>query len=292
MEVNKKLQRTVLITGCTSGFGKLLVNEFLKNGDYVVATGRNLTQRKEVFEIERKKFASHLIEMNLDVTVSQQVDEVVRSLGQLDILINNAGYGLFGALEDTSIEQIRHQMEVNFFGTAMVIQKALPLLRASRGKVFNFSSGFGIVGFPLTSVYCASKFAVEGLSESLGYELSPHNVQVCIVEPGAYRTSFGSKLVWGKDSLNKESAYSLQTTNYQKLRDKLVSRPNPPQPIEVAAKVCELSRRESLPLRVRLGKDTKSTYLLKRLIPGQVFFKMTNKVYRKMFLKKDLQVEQ
>ena len=124
--------RKVLITGATSGFGTLLVDAFLKNGDFVIATGRNLNSRKDLFEDERSKYRDHFLEIDLDVTNPQQIilaaDEVSRKCGILDILINNAGHGLFGALEDLENHEIRHQMEVNFFGTVDVTRAFLPML--------------------------------------------------------------------------------------------------------------------------------------------------------------------
>lgn len=225
--------RKVLITGATSGFGKLLVDAFLQNGDYVIATGRNIHSRKEIFEDERLKYKDHFQEIDLDVTNPDQVilaaDSVFKKFGSLDILINNAGYGLFGALEDLEKEEIRYQMEVNFFGTVDVTRAFLPMLRKSRGKIFNFSSVFGFMGFPLTSLYCASKYAIEGLTESLRAELAPHGVQVCLIEPGGYRTNFGKNLSWSQK--NPDSIYRLQMKNYRELHEK-VSKKNLRSPMK------------------------------------------------------------
>ncbi|MFP5387093.1 MAG: SDR family NAD(P)-dependent oxidoreductase, partial [Bacteriovoracia bacterium] len=113
--------RKVLITGATSGFGKLLADAFLRNGDIVIATGRKLNERRDVFEQERQAYPGKLFEYSLDVTDREEITAVIKSiestLNDIDILINNAGYGLFGALEDLTEEEIRYQMEVNFFGT-------------------------------------------------------------------------------------------------------------------------------------------------------------------------------
>jgi NAD(P)-dependent dehydrogenase (short-subunit alcohol dehydrogenase family) len=199
--------------------------------------------------------------------------------------VNNAGYGLSGALEDLSEEQVRMQMEVNFFGTVFLTQECLPLLRKSKGRIFNLSSAFGFVGFPLTSLYCASKFAIEGFSESLSHELSPLGVKVCVVEPGAYRTNFGTKMLWGAQSEDSKSPYFVQTTNYQRLQQKLTNRPNPPNPLEVAEKIVQLSNQKNVPLRVRCGKDSHATHIFKRLTPSQTFYNLSSRLYNKMFLK-------
>lgn len=130
--------RIVLVTGATSGFGKLIAQAFLNNGDLVIATGRNLKERKDIFSSERSSFHEKLMEFSMDVTNVNEINEVEKEVlqrfGKIDILINNAGYGLFGALEDLKDEEIRYQMEVNFFGTVNVTKIFLPLLRKSKGK--------------------------------------------------------------------------------------------------------------------------------------------------------------
>lgn len=280
------MKRTVVITGATSGFGTALVREFLSHGDTVVATGRNLSGRSDIFSAERAQYKGQLIEVNLDVTIESECNEfktfMENSGHSLDILINNAGYGLFGALADISMDQIRKQFEVNFFGMVRLTQSLLPLIIKSKGKIFNFSSVFGFSGFPLSSVYCASKFAVEGLSESLDYELRPHGVQVCLIEPGGYRTKFGSSSEWGNQ---KEKLYELQTNNYQALRNKMMTRKKYQDPKDLALGVWELSTRSSLPLRVPFGKDAKLTAALRKFLPERLLHQMSHKMFNKIFLK-------
>ncbi len=279
--------RKVLITGATSGFGKLLVDAFLQNGDYVIATGRNIYSRKEIFEDERLKYKDHFQEIDLDVTNPDQVilaaDSVFKKFGSLDILINNAGYGLFGALEDLEKEEIRYQMEVNFFGTVDVTRAFLPMLRKSRGKIFNFSSVFGFMGFPLTSLYCASKYAIEGLTESLRAELAPHGVQVCLIEPGGYRTNFGKNLSWSQK--NPDSIYRLQMKNYRELHEK-VSKKKPQEPNEVSKGLLKLSLKTKLPMRKVYGKDGLFSYILKNYIPERMYFFIMDNFLKIVLLRK------
>ncbi len=278
--------RKVLITGATSGFGKLLVEAFLKNGDLVIATGRSLSTRKEVFAIERSAYSDKIIEVTMDVTNKVEVEAAVKAVetkfGSIDILINNAGYGLFGALEDLEEEEIRYQMEVNFFGTVNVTKSFLPLLRKARGKIFNFSSVFGFMGFPLTGLYCASKYAVEGLTESLRGELAPHGVQVCLIEPGGYRTNFGNNLAWSQK--NPASIYSQQFNNYKTLHKKISQR-KPQQPSEVSEGILKLSKRSRLPMRKVYGKDGFMSHLLKRCLPSTVYFGIMDTVFKKVFMR-------
>lgn len=279
--------RKVLITGATSGFGKLLVQAFLRNGDTVIATGRNLPSRQEIYAQEREKYKDRLIELSLDVTVQEEIDKLVPQVeqraGGVDILINNAGYGLFGALEDLQEEEIRYQMEVNFFGTVKVTRAFLPMLRKSKGKLFNFSSVFGFMGFPLTSLYCASKYAVEGLTESLRGELAPHGVQVCLIEPGGYRTNFGSSLTWSLKS--GDSIYSQQFQNYKQLHTKISQR-KPQEPTEVSEGVLKLSMKSKLPMRKVFGKDGNFSHVLKRCLPSKIYFVLMDSVFKKVFMRK------
>ncbi len=277
--------RIVLITGATSGFGKLMTHAFLNHGDRVIATGRNLKERKDLFIQERALFGERFIELNMDVTNLSQVeeaqDEILKRFGHIDILINNAGYGLFGALEDLKDEEIRYQMEVNFFGTVNVTKTFLPLIRKVRGKIFNFSSVFGFMGFPMTSLYCASKFAVEGLTESLRGELAPHGVQLCLIEPGGYRTNFGNSLNW---STQADSSFKTQFQNYKNLHQKIASR-KPQDPSEVSYGILKLSLKSKLPMRKVFGKDATFSHVFRNLTPSCIYFSMMDFVYKKIFMR-------
>jgi NAD(P)-dependent dehydrogenase (short-subunit alcohol dehydrogenase family) len=274
--------RSVVVTGATAGFGKLLVQEFLKNGDQVIATGRKLTSRREIFVAEREQYAGRLIEKNLDVTDANERKEFAAfcktELKTVDVLINNAGFGLFGALEDTSEALIRRQMEVNFFGSAFMIQELLPSLRASRGKIVNLSSTFGFMAFPMASLYCASKYAIEGLSESLYYELAPHGVQVCLIEPGSYRTQFSQNMAWADGSEDARSAYAKQTRNFRGFQGKLSTRSNPPNPLEVATGIVRLCSRKKLPLRAVYGKDSRFSKVFRKFTPERLFLRAIGKM--------------
>lgn len=279
--------RKVLITGATSGFGKLLVENFLKNGDTVFATGRDLKNRQDALSSYRQSYPGKLFEYSLDVTNNSEIEALGNAInkehGGLDILINNAGHGLFGSLEDLSEQEIRHQMEVNFFGLVKVTQTLLPLLRKSKGMIFNFSSVFGFMGFPLTSIYCASKFAVEGLTESLRGELAPHGVKVCLIEPGGYRTNFGNSLAWASPA--SDSPYQKQTTNYRALRLKLSEKKNPQNPAEVAQGILKLSLSGKLPMRKVFGKDGRASYMMRRFLPSGIYWSILDKAFQKFFLK-------
>ena len=235
--------KTVLITGCSSGFGKLLVSLFLKRGWIVIATLRDCESRQHIFK-EELEIYKNLFILPLDITSEQDrkkvCDFLQEKFGSLNCLVNNAGYGMFGALEDLSELEVRHQMESNFFGTAFLTRNLLPFLRKASGKVFFISSTFGFIGFPLTSAYCSSKFAIEGLAESLYYELQPHGVQVSIIEPGGFRTRFSNNAKWGSFSNESESAFFRQTQNYKEFKDGLSTR-RPRNPEKVTQTILKLA---------------------------------------------------
>ena len=284
------MTKTVLITGTSTGFGHALVPRFLDAGWTVLATMRNAESRQDLFKDEAAKTVDRLFIINLDVAdaedraaVAQFIDN--RFDGRLDCLVNNAGFGLFGALEDVSEAQIRNQMEVNFFGLVLLTRQLLPHLRRARGRIINVSSVLGYTGMPLSALYAASKFAVEGLSESLDYELRPHGVQVAIVEPGGFRTGFRSNLAYGAKSFDESSAYRSQFAAFKRYREARETGPgNSIDPVVDA--VMQLAAANKMPLRVRCGKDAKAGYAAKRILPEGLYRAVLSKVFNKLFASK------
>ncbi|MDB4968634.1 MAG: SDR-family protein [Myxococcales bacterium] len=261
------MMRTSLVTGSSSGFGRGLVSALLARGWKVYATLRDADARAGDFAADREAHGDRLVLLALDVTDGAQRDAVARRVaadGSLDCLVNNAGYAQFGALEDLDEAQLRRQLEVNFFGAALLTRALLPALRAARGSVLNVSSVFGFSGFPLTGAYCASKYALEGLSESLYYELAPHGVRVGLVEPGGFRTRFGASVEWGHA---ENAVYGAQTRGYRKLHAKIGARPNGTPPDAVIATLVRLAEARRVPLRTVVGRDALATALLQRLVP-------------------------
>jgi NAD(P)-dependent dehydrogenase (short-subunit alcohol dehydrogenase family) len=276
--------KVVLMTGCSTGFGRELVPRFLSRGWTVVATLRNLKDRKELFAQELREYPDRLHLLSLDVGNEGERNAAVEFVGtrggRLDALINNAGYGQFGALEDISESQLRQQFEVNFFGAVFLTRALLPLLRQSKGRVINISSVAGTMGLPLSSAYCSSKFALEGLSESLYFEVRPFGVQVCLVEPGRHRTEFSRHMVWGEKSRERRSIYSRMTENYLNRKDKLSERVVIPQE-NVIRVVLKLAEARSMPLRVPVGTDAWAARLVKTLLPERLQTALMRVVWKK-----------
>ncbi|ODR90029.1 SDR family oxidoreductase [Sinorhizobium alkalisoli] len=187
------MSQTVLITGTSSGFGEAAARRFASEGWNVVATMRNP-------EAGQALGRENVLVTRLDVEDRASIDTAIAAgiaqFGNIDVVLNNAGYGLFGIFEGVSREAVQKQFDVNVFGAMDVVRAALPHLRANRsGTIINVSSGAGVIGFPMASVYSASKFALEGWSEALSYELGSLGIKVKIIEPGgAPQTNFMARM--------------------------------------------------------------------------------------------------
>jgi NADP-dependent 3-hydroxy acid dehydrogenase YdfG len=182
------------ITGTSRGFGRIWADAALQRGDKVAATARSLASIADLQE----KYGTHVLTLELDVTNTEQVKSAVAQahahFGRLDIVLNNAGYSLVGAIEEASADDVRAQYETNIFGPLAVIQAALPLLREQGyGHILGTSSNLGHVVLPVIGYYCSSKWAFEAIHESLAAEVKAFGIKVTIIEPGAYATEFGSQ---------------------------------------------------------------------------------------------------
>jgi NAD(P)-dependent dehydrogenase (short-subunit alcohol dehydrogenase family) len=260
--------RVVLITGCSSGFGRAMVGAFLDEGWTVVATLRRAGERSALLGAERQRHPSKLVVLPLDVTSDDERRAaavfVQERWARLDCLVSNAGRALFGPLEDVTPGQLREQVEVNALGPALLIRECLPLLRAARGRVIAISSLFGTAGFPLTAAYCGGKFALEGIAAALREELRPHGVQVAIVEPGRHRTGFATRADWAAGG--GASPYAPATAAYRALAERLAAGPGAPAE-RLARAVVTLAARRRMPARVRVGRDAWAAHWLRRLLP-------------------------
>ena len=186
------MSKTIFITGASRGFGKLWAEAFLKRGDKVVATARNLDTLNDLVQT----YGDSILLIQLDVNNRQASFEAVAKakthFGRIDVLINNAGYGLFGTIEETSEQEARDQIETNVFGLLWATQAVLPIMREQgSGHIIQVSSVLGVVTAPVLGIYNASKFAVEGLSETLAAEVKDFGINVTLVEPNGFSTDWG-----------------------------------------------------------------------------------------------------
>ncbi|MFD2581172.1 oxidoreductase [Pedobacter vanadiisoli] len=199
------MKKVILITGASSGMGKETAKTLIQQGHIVYTVARRIEQMQDL-----KTLGGHPIQM--DVTKERDIDNVVNTIisehGKIDVLWNNAGFGLYGSVEDIPLDEARKQMEVNVFGMAAMTQKVVPYMRkANAGTIINTSSMGGKMYFPMGAWYHASKHAVEGLSDCLRLELKPFNIKVVVLEPGFIATEFGAVLLDNFSKIPKESAY-------------------------------------------------------------------------------------
>jgi NAD(P)-dependent dehydrogenase (short-subunit alcohol dehydrogenase family) len=182
--------KTVLITGASSGIGRAAAELFAERGWNVAATMR-APEKSDWGQGHGGRIKLFRLDVTDRTSIESAVGEVMAAFGRIDVLVNNAGYGLIGLFEEMSEAQVRRQMETNVIGMMNVTRAVLPAMRAQKsGRIINVGSVAGRMTLPLYTLYCATKFAVEGFSEALGYEVSQHGIQVKIIEPGAIKTEF------------------------------------------------------------------------------------------------------
>ena len=245
------MNKTVLITGSNSGIGKLTAELFAKNNWHVLATMRS---KEKAGALANKK---NVRIYELDVTNSESLDrskkEILRDFEKVDVIVNNAGFGVYGAFEEATESEIDQQWGVNVKGLMMVTKKWLPHFRENnQGLFINISSVSGIASYPLATLYISSKWAVEGFSESLAYELAPFHIKVKLVEPGGFRTNFQtSSITWTNDA--SISAYRDKVNALRASRDGRWK--NMPEPFPVAEKILEAANDPSDRLRYLVGED-------------------------------------
>ena len=209
-KINKT--KVAIVTGSSSGIGFETSLLLARNGVFTYATMRNLDKSDRINELQQKERLP-LEVLKLDITddksVNKAIEKIASEQGRIDVLVNNAGYALVGPLEKLSIQEFKEQFETNVFGVIRVTNSVLPIMRRQRhGTIVNVSSIAGRIGFPLTSAYVSSKFALEGLSESIAYELEQFGINVMLIEPGVIKTSFDTNLKIGKNVNDRNSPYA------------------------------------------------------------------------------------
>lgn len=197
--------KTALVTGCTSGIGYATCLLLARNSIMTYGTVRNLSKSEKIQKIidnEKILLKIILLDVNNSKSISKAVQKILHHTGRIDILVNNAGYGMFGPIENITIGNIKQQFETNFFGAIRVIKSVVPIMRKQGyGTIVNISSMVGRFGVPLNSAYVSSKFAIEGLSESISFELEKFGIKVIVIEPGVVQTNFFNNLeVRGMDT--------------------------------------------------------------------------------------------
>jgi NAD(P)-dependent dehydrogenase (short-subunit alcohol dehydrogenase family) len=267
-------EKVALVTGSSRGIGFVTSTILARNGFLTYASMRNLDKEKEIrLVVDKEKIPLKTIQ--LDVTDSNSVDNAIKSImeqsGRIDVLVNNAGYGLVGAFEELGIEEIKQQYETNLFGVIRVTQAVLPIMRKQKsGIIVNMSSGAGRFGYPNGSAYVSTKFALEGLSESIAYEVEPFGIKIVLVEPGFVRTNFSN--VVGKRSQSPNSQYSKMTEKMADNIEQMKLKSSPPE--LVANVVLEAVTNKNPNLRYLAGKDVEQWIEQKKNMSDEEFFSM------------------
>ena len=268
--------QVALITGCSSGIGYETALMLARNGYYTIATMRNVKKSNSLLKTsEEENLPLKVLELDVnDVTsIERAISQVEKEAKRIDILINNAGYGLVGFFEELSLDEIRNQFETNFFGVLNITKKVIPIMRSQKsGTIINISSGAGQVGFPGISAYVSTKFAVEGFSESLTYELSPFGIKVIIIEPGVIKTNFFNNCTISEQPAKNESPYSRSLDKLQKDIDMMQEHAT--SPAEVAKMILQVLKTDEPKQRYIIGNDVAMILEAKKNLSDIEFKKM------------------
>jgi short-subunit dehydrogenase len=240
------------ITGVSTGFGRQLAAEAAKLGNTVIGTVRKQEQLEEVNALVKEKTFGYLLDVNDHTQVNEVITAVLQKFGKIDVLVNNAGYGLTAAVEEASMDEVRAQMETNFFGALAVTQAVLPIMRKQKsGHIIQISSQAGVSANPALGIYNASKFALEGFSEALYKEVLPLGIKVTLVEPGPFRTA------WAGASMKfaaKHIADYDETAGKIKQMLANINGNQPGDPVAGAHSIIKVVESDNPPLRLALGK--------------------------------------
>jgi short-subunit dehydrogenase len=253
--------KTWLITGISSGLGKALSESVIENGDFVIGTFRQQSQVDEFNKSNTKNSQGVLLDITNEKDVEKGIEKIISEHGKIDVLVNNAGMGFVGAIEETSMKEVRNVFEPNFFGTLKLTQTVLPFMRREKnGHIIQISSHGGIKAFAGFGIYNASKFALEGFSEAMAQEVALLGIKVSIVEPGPFRTNFaGNGLGQAKNIIHDYS----ETAGAFRTKLKGVDGKQEGDPMKASKAIIDLVNSENPTLRLPLGKVALKTIGMK-----------------------------
>ena len=270
------MHQVALITGCSSGIGYETALMLARNGFHTFATMRNTKKSdslEEIIKKERLDLNIRELDVNDDTSIENTINCIKGEANRIDVLINNAGYGLVGFFEDLTLDEIRNQFETNFFGVLNITKKIIPIMRLQKsGTIINVSSGAGQVGFPGISAYVSTKFAIEGFSESLMYELFPYGIKVVIIEPGVIKTNFFRNCIVSEHSMKKSSPYSRSLDKFKKNVE--LMQEHATSPIDVAKVIIQVLGNNEPKQRYIVGNDVAMILEAKKNLSDIEFKKM------------------
>ena len=266
-------QHIILITGASSGIGKETAFKLLAQGHIVYAGARRVEHMHDL--VEKSAHITYL-DITNDESIQQIVNTIIAKHGRIDVLINNAGYGSYGAIEDVPISEARRQFEVNLFGIARLTQLVLPHMRTqSYGKIINISSVAGKTYTPLGAWYHASKHALEGFSDTLRFEVKPFGIDVIIIEPGLIQTEWDSIAFDSAQSMSGNTVYAPYVTGLKRIFSKMK---NPAPPEVIANSILKSLRAKSPKTRYVAGTGAKPLLWMRSLVSDKMYDKIMRKL--------------
>lgn len=276
-------QKVAIVTGSSSGIGFETSLTLARNGFHTYATMRNMEGEKskpltEVAKNEKLQLRAIELDVDNDKSVIDAINTIVEERERIDVLINNAGYALGGALEDSSMDEIKAQFETNFFGAVRATKAVLPVMRRQgAGKIVNITSMGGRIAIPLSSSYHGSKFALEGLSESIRYELEPFGIKVILIEPGAVGSKFWKNIKIAKSSSDSNSPYTQFGNKILKAYEQMEQ--NTISPSVVAKTILDAVTSNNPQLRYVVGEDAAKTLEARKNMPDNEFGDLIKKQF-------------
>jgi NAD(P)-dependent dehydrogenase (short-subunit alcohol dehydrogenase family) len=266
------MKKVILITGASSGIGKEAAKALIQQGHTVYAVARRVEQMQDL-----QALGGHPLSMDVtkESDIQQAVDAIIAKEGKIDVLWNNAGYGLYGAVEDVPLEEARRQFEVNLFGLASITQKVIPHMRgAQSGTIINTSSMGGKIYTPMGAWYHATKHAVEGWSDCLRIELKPFNIKVVVLQPGIIETEFGEVMLSNIAQYSGATAYADLTGKLVAATKKMYANGGASQPSLIAKTVSKIIASKNPKTRYRVGKWAKPMVWMRTYLGDKLFDKI------------------
>ena len=275
------ISQTVLITGASSGFGEATTLYLARQGHYVVATSRSHVRLDELALLARQealKISTRTIDISDPASVAKTVPAILSEVGDLDVLVNNAGYSLWGCWESLTLDEVRCQFATNFFGPLTMAQAVLPHMRERRkGLIINVGSMAAHIGRPAGGAYAASKAALASLTKVMRMEAEPFGIKVVLLEPGRFRTSYDANRVIGIHASDPQSPYQPLIQRIKQRRESCRNKEQAGDPADVARTIAHILVARQPKQRYLIGDDAKRWYMAAKFLPDSVLENLVKK---------------
>lgn len=276
--MNSRRRKTALVTGASSGIGKEIAKRLIAEGYHVYAAAR---QMEKIQDLARLGATPLRIDISRDDEIKDAVGFILREAGGIDVLVNNAGFGLYGAIEEVSLEEARYQFEVNVFGTALLTQLLLPAMRRNRsGIIVNITSMGGKIYTLLGGWYHATKYALEGWSDCLRLELAPLGIKIVIIEPGLIETGFGNVAVEGLVKRSSNGPYAKLAQDVARSTMQAYGHGRGTDPSKVADVVAKAIKARKPSTRYAVGKYARVMIMLRKWLGDRMFDRIVMSLMR------------